>query len=233
MTSVSLTSWTNEVEKRVRRLGRVEKPPGGAAYVGTDLEFLNARTPDIRRLARELSRELPSDWRECAQALWAFRNFDLRSLAIEIAVCNNKSFVKNDWRFFRSWLNDSVGWAMIDHLTCDPFADLLDIYPSLSEKTRVWSRSRNVWLRRASLAVFCRPALKGHFVEISFDNLTRLAADPDPMVYKAVSWLLRNHIKHSRSQVEAFLKKNEEILAKLVLREVRIKLITGKKNPKR
>jgi 3-methyladenine DNA glycosylase AlkD len=233
MTSASLNSWTCEVEKCVRRLGRAKKPPGGAAYVGTNLEFLNARMPDLRRLARDLHQNLPEDWRLCAQALWDTKIFELRNLAIELAVCRKKSFIKSDWRFFRRWLDDSVGWAMIDHLTCDPFADLLDIYPSLSAKTRVWSKSRNVWLRRASLAVFCRPALKGHFVDISFENLTRLAADHDPMVLKAVSWLLRNFIKTNRCQVGSFLHDHEAVLAKQVLREVRTKLLTGKKNPKR
>jgi 3-methyladenine DNA glycosylase AlkD len=233
MSLAALNLWTREVEKRVRRLGRAEKPPGGAAYVGTNLEFLNARMPDLRRLARELDHNLPDDWRLCAHVLWDFEIFEMRNLAIELAVCRRKSFIKSDWRLFKLWLDDSVGWAMIDHLTCDPFADLLELYPNLADKTRAWSKSRSVWLRRASLAAFCRPALKGKFIEISFVNLTRLAADHDPMVFKAVSWLLRNFIKTNRCQVESFLHDHEAVLAKQVLREVRTKLLTGKKNPKR
>ncbi|MBU0691347.1 DNA alkylation repair protein [bacterium] len=233
MSASSLTRWAASVEQRLRKLSSSNMPPGGAAYLGTDIEFLNVRAPDMRKLARELCEDLPAEWRNCAQALWEIKIFDVRNLAVELAVRHKKDFQKSDWNRFKPWLDESVGWAMIDRLTTDLYADLLDCFPDYAGKCLTWSKSKNLWLRRASLAVFCRPARKGQFIEQSFANLKRLASDPDPMVYKAVSWLLRNLTKTNRRQVEAFLKDHESVLAKLVLREVRTKLETGKKNPKR
>lgn len=233
MSTSSLHKWTASVERQLRALSNSNLPPGGAAYLGTDQEFLNVRAPDLRKLARELCDDLPADWRTCALALWERHIFDVRNLAVEIAVRHRKDFQKSDWNRFKPWLDESVGWAMIDRLTTDLYADLLDCFPDYADKCLVWAKSGNLWLRRASLAVFCRPARKGQFVEHAFVNLERLAADSDPMIYKAVSWLLRNLTKTHRSLVEAFLRDHESVLAKLVLREVRTKLETGKKNPKR
>jgi len=233
MSPQSLKQWVVLIVKQLRTLSSSSMPPGGAAYLGTDLEFLNVSTPDLRKLARELSTDLPDEWRISSQALWDTRIHDARNLAVEIAVRHKKDFIKGDWKQFKKWLDDSVGWAMIDHLTTDLFADMLDHFPDYADKCLLWSKSRNLWLRRASLAVFCRPARKGQFVEHSFENLGRLAADPNPMVYKAVSWLLRSLINTNRKQVEVFLRSNESVLAKQAFREVRTKLETGKKNPKR
>jgi 3-methyladenine DNA glycosylase AlkD len=233
MPSTSLKKWVTSVEQELRNLSSSSMPPGGAAYLGTDLEFLNVRAPDMRKLARELCDDLPDEWRVCSQALWDKKIFDMQNLAVEIAVRHKKEFQRSDWNRFKPWLDVSVGWAMIDRLTTDLFADLLDCFPDYADKCLTWSKSKNLWLRRASLAVFCRPARKGLFIEQSFENLERLAADPDPMVYKAVSWLLRNLIKTNRGQVEIFLRTHETVLAKQVLREVRTKLETGKKNPNR
>jgi 3-methyladenine DNA glycosylase AlkD len=233
VSSRPLQKWAAGVERDVRALERHNKPPGGAAYVGTDLEYINASTPDLRRLARELDRELPDDWRRCCEALWERPIFEVRVLAILLAVRHRRAFVKGDWAFFKVWLDTAQGWAMVDALTTDLFAAVLKLYPELAMRARAWSKSRNLWLRRASLAVFCRPARDGEFADIAFENLTRLASEKDPMIYKAVSWLLRNYAATHKRRVESFLKEYEDTLHSSVLREVRTKIKTGKKNPNR
>jgi 3-methyladenine DNA glycosylase AlkD len=60
-----------------------------------------------------------------------------------------------------------------------------------------------------------------------------LAADHEDMVVKALSWALRALAVHDPAAVRAFLEENEVVLAARVKREVRNKLRTGLKNPKR
>ena len=59
-----------------------------------------------------------------------------------------------------------------------------------------------------------------------------LAADPDDMVVKALSWALRELVVHDPQAVRAFLDEYETLLAGRVKREVQNKLRTGLKNPK-
>ena len=60
-----------------------------------------------------------------------------------------------------------------------------------------------------------------------------LAADREDMVQKALSWALRVIIWHDAEAVQAFLDEHDDHLAARVKREVRAKLTTGLKNPRR
>ena len=60
-----------------------------------------------------------------------------------------------------------------------------------------------------------------------------LVDDHEDMVVKAMSWALRELVVHDPDAVRAFLQEHENILAARVKREVRNKLTTGLKNPRR
>jgi 3-methyladenine DNA glycosylase AlkD len=60
-----------------------------------------------------------------------------------------------------------------------------------------------------------------------------LVSDRDDMVVKAMSWALRALVVHDAEVVREFLSEHEDELAARVKREVRNKLRTGLKNPKR
>lgn len=100
-----------------------------------------------------------------------------------------------------------------------------------------WARSPDRWWRRAALVA-----------TVPLNNKTRggtgdarrtlalcrlLVADRDDMVVKALSWALRELAKRDAKAVERFLAEQEKELAPRVRREVRSKLTTGLKNPRR
>jgi 3-methyladenine DNA glycosylase AlkD len=60
-----------------------------------------------------------------------------------------------------------------------------------------------------------------------------LLRDRDDMVVKALSWSLRELSKRDRRAVELFIDRYEKELHPRVKREVRNKLETGLKNPRR
>jgi 3-methyladenine DNA glycosylase AlkD len=60
-----------------------------------------------------------------------------------------------------------------------------------------------------------------------------LVDDDDDMVVKALSWALRKLVAHDPEVVRGFLAEHEDTLAARVKREVRNKLTTGLKNPRR
>ncbi len=60
-----------------------------------------------------------------------------------------------------------------------------------------------------------------------------LAAEPDDMLAKALSWALRMLACFDPAAVQAFLEEYDAVLAARVKRELRHKLATGLKNPRR
>lgn len=225
-----LSAWTRKVEADLHALASHSQSQHGAAYAGTDLELLGVRTTDWRSLVRKLDGELPAAWDECVRALWNSSVFEVRATAMGLASRHEREFVKSHWTLFTSWLKDAVGWAMVDGLCDSVLAPMLIRYPELVERTHAWVRSRNVWQRRASLVVFCTTVRKKLFAEEAFEHTAALLPDRDPMVSKAVSWILRALSKYYSKQVHSFLREHEDEIAPAALREVRTKLTTGTKS---
>ncbi len=105
------------------------------------------------------------------------------------------------------------------------------------EDVHRWTRSEDRWWRRTALV--CTVALnnKARGGTGDTDRTLRvcrlLVEDRDDMVLKAMSWALRELVKHDAKAVQAFLDEHDQSLAKRVIREVRNKLDTGLKTPRR
>ena len=100
-----------------------------------------------------------------------------------------------------------------------------------------WAQSKDRWWRRAALVstVPLNSKAQGGAGDPSrtLQVCRLLMRDRDPMVVKALSWALRELSKRDPKAVRAFVNERKEVLPALVLREVRNKLVTGRKNPKR
>src|SRR5207253_10564833 len=93
------------------------------------------------------------------------------------------------------------------------------------------------WWRRAALV--CTVALDNKVRGGSGDTTRTLEVcrilvkDRDDMVVKAMSWSLRELSRRDPEVVRAFLDEYQSKLAARVVREVRTKLTTGLKNPRK
>jgi 3-methyladenine DNA glycosylase AlkD len=100
-----------------------------------------------------------------------------------------------------------------------------------------WARSDDLWWRRAALVSTVALNMRskgGHGdVERTLAVCRRLVDDHEDMVVKAMSWALRELVVHDSDAVRAFLTAHDDALAARVLREVRNKLTTGLKNPRK
>ena len=100
-----------------------------------------------------------------------------------------------------------------------------------------WAASDDRWWRRAALVstVALNDRSRGGTGDTirTLDICARLAADRDDMVIKAMSWALRELVPWDPMATRQFLADREDTLAARVKREVRNKLDTGVKNPKR
>ena len=100
-----------------------------------------------------------------------------------------------------------------------------------------WARSKDRWWRRAALVstVPLNTKARGGSGDTrrTLEVCSLLVRDRDDMVVKAMSWALRELSKRDPKAVESFLDEERKMLSARVLREVRNKLSTGLKNPKR
>jgi 3-methyladenine DNA glycosylase AlkD len=100
-----------------------------------------------------------------------------------------------------------------------------------------WAHSPNRWWRRAALVstIPLNTRARGGKGDVprTLAVCELLVNDHDDMIEKAMSWALRELIIYDVPAVEAFVKKHEAVLGKRIIREIRNKLTTGLKTPRK
>ena len=137
-------------------------------------------------------------------------------------------------RALDGWLARAEGWAEVDCICQSNFTadELLANWGEWKRWLVAWSQRANDHKRRASLVLLIKPvrdSADARLAQLAFANIGRLKRDKHILITKAVSWLLRDLIKHHRAEVEAYLGDHADTLPKIAVRETRVKLATGKK----
>lgn len=125
-------------------------------------------------------------------------------------------------------------WASVDTFACYVAGPAWREGRVPTRLLHTWLRSPDRWQRRVAVAstVALNVRARGGRGDTArtLDICRRVVADRDDMIVKALSWALRSLVVWDREAVEAFLREHEATLAARVLREVRTKLRTGRKN---
>ena len=213
-------------------------PKEVASAIDAEIRALPVRnTPNERAIRRKYSRMLkeaqPEFVLDVARALLK----DHRWLAYELIADHKAAFQGlgeaeveefgqgiNSWGSVDSFARTLAGPAWLGGQVSD-------------ELIGRWAHSEDRWWRRAALV--STVALNVRSRGGKGDTRRTLAVccllvnDHDDMVVKAMSWALRELVVHDADAVRGFLSEYEHVLASRVKREVRHKLATGLKNPRR
>lgn len=100
-----------------------------------------------------------------------------------------------------------------------------------------WAKSPNRWWRRAAVVstIPLNTKARGGKGDVprTFAVCELLVNDHDDMIEKAISWALRELVPYDIPAIERFLAQYQAVLGKRILREVRNKLNTGLKTPRK
>jgi 3-methyladenine DNA glycosylase AlkD len=171
------------------------------------------------------------------ETLWDGESREERLVALELLQHYPHLIPDLSWAHFERWRQDLDAWELTDVL------GLGVLGPWVAHDTerrgrhlRELQSDEDVWSRRLGLVGGIgwfraqKAAELPHFVVQLIDQAKD---ESHPAITKAVSWALRYLVKTHPEEVAAYLEENETQLARHVLREVRNKLRTGRKDGKR
>ena len=221
-------------------------PPGAAAQLAADIAALPQRTTmTVRKVRRGHSRALKAADAafiiELARVLLARDRSSGRSGLRWVAY----ELIRNHKPAFESLndaLLDELGQGMNSWDTVDDFSRILSgpawLRGMASDALiRRWAICDDLWWRRAALVSTVALNMRSYGgngdTPRTLEICDTLASDREDMVQKALSWALRELVWHDADAVRSFLDAHDEHLAARVKREVRNKLTTGLKNPRR
>jgi len=195
-------------------------------------------TATLRVLRRQFSKQLAkrdaSEVMAVAQALIT-SSATLRWIAYELVQHHPAAMALVGAQELEQFGNGMDTWSAVDCFSCYLAGPAWQASQVSDRVIHTWARSPDRWWRRAALvatvALNC-PARGGRGDTPRTLRVCRmLVSDRDDMVVKAMSWALRELAKRDPRAVREFLA--AQPLAARVVREVRNKLTTGRKNPRR
>ena len=211
-----------------------------AGAIVSEVEALRVRnTPNLRAVRRKYSRIL-----EHAEGKFVLdlarevhRTCRFRFMAAELVRYHPQAMNLIGEKELAEFGQGIDGWGAVDvfaGLLAGPAWHRGQIPDRLVHK---WARSPDRWWRRTALVSTVplnRRSVGGRGdIPRTLAVCRRLADDHDDMVEKALSWALREIVPHDAKAVRSFLAEHDGVLGARVKREVRNKLSTGLKNPKR
>jgi 3-methyladenine DNA glycosylase AlkD len=190
-----------------------------------DLGFYNVGTSVTRGLARSIHMKYRDVWTvddalAFAETLIADRHLEVKSVGIEVLARYRREFRPALLPICKRWLarNHSANWATTDAMCGALIGPLMVAHPELGPRLRVWSRDRNMWVRRASIVGLIPRARKGESLDLVYEIAKRLHADREDLIQKAVGWALREAGKTDPARLERYLRANGASIPRTTLR---------------
>ena len=210
--------------RRVVRALRAEAAPSGIEflrdYLGSPVPVLGVSTPRLRGVVRATVDRLAgaplSRARSLARSLWQGATFEEKVVAIELLGSRILADDGGAWRLETRWVDAATGWALSDTLAAGPIADQVAAHPERFRELLRWTRSKNLWRRRAS-AYALRAWVRSGELDRPFALLERLLDDRERWVQRAVGTWLRECWKKDRPRTERFLRREVGRLAPVTI----------------
>ncbi|HEV7397935.1 MAG TPA: DNA alkylation repair protein [Pyrinomonadaceae bacterium] len=201
----------------------------------------NTSVKTVRAVRRQVTKQISSSSAESvvtlALALLHSQSSTLRWFAYELILFHPAALRSLNEETLQSLGAGLDNWVAVDTFACYLAGPAWRERQVSDRLIRDWSQSTDRWWRRAALVctVPLNSKARGGAGDISrtLKVCKALLADRDDMVVKAMSWALRELGKRHPAAVRAFIEDHEDKLAPRVIREVRNKLQTGLKNPKK
>jgi 3-methyladenine DNA glycosylase AlkD len=208
------TQVLSEVQGRLPALGDRKVAFGAQAYMKDIAPFLGVKTPERRKLFKEIFRELPTptskELGETSRALWKLREREYHYAACDLIDFFIESADKNFLRDHVEYLiTQKSWWDTVDTLGSVAVSPLTTKYPSIS-LMRSWNKSSNMWLNRAAIQ-HQRGRKHDTDIPLLLEFLDAHADESEFFIAKAIGWALRDLSRVNNSEVKKFLKAHPEL----------------------
>ena len=159
------------------------------AYLGSPLPVLGVRTAEFRRVVHtaipRLATQPVAARRALVRSLWRGSTLEEKAAAIELLGRPPLVTDALAWQIGDSWIDTATGWALSDSLASGPMATLAAGQPDRFDELLRWTKSKNLWRRRASTYAL-RVWVRAGELDRPFLLLFRLLDDPERWVQRAV-----------------------------------------------
>lgn len=234
-------SWSTEIRTFVESFPVSKKSPTSGS---SRLHRAGLTVPLMRNYVKDFQQEKRG---EMTYDLWETTLNDLyRQEAANAEEVFIAGFILGQYAAYRKklpldllfhWIGNLEGWAEVD-VTCQSNFSAREVLDRWDEGFSTLAmndlvKSPCISHQRASLVVLIRPLRESadeRLLEAVLHNVEILKLkDPDKLITKAISWVLRTSLKHHQNKVYQYVQEQEISLPAFAVKEFRSKFETGTK----
>jgi len=131
----------------------------------------------------------------------------------------HNQFTKRDIEIFQRWIDKYIDdWAKCDTFCNHTMGALIDKYPELISELKIWAKSPNRWMKRASAVSLIIPARNGRHLKDIFEIADILLLDKDDMVQKGYGWMLKEASHNHQKEVFDYVVAHKDVMPRTALR---------------
>ena len=206
----------------------------------TNSKVYGVRVVQLRKLAKEWQAEHKKiDYEHLIpliEALWNGESREEQLIAIYLLERFKRLIPNLTWHHIESWKQKVDNWEVCDALGLWVLG--IWVQDKLGEKLALLNKliinKTNIWDRRLALVstIPINRKAQGAIPDFTLSLIDQVKDECNPMITKAVSWVLREMLKKHPEYVTSYVQLNRNDLASHILREVENKLRTGLKSGK-
>lgn len=200
-----------------------EVKQGSFRYFKETIMPYGVKASDTSKISKELFKEIKGLDKEqifrLCEALFASGYLEASFIACNWSYNVRKKFKPADFEIFENWINKYVNnWATCDTLCNHTVGAFIEMYPEYIGKLKIFAKSENRWVKRASAVTLIIPAKKGMFLQDIFEIADTLLIDKDDMVQKGYGWMLKVASQKHQNEVFDFIMQRKAKMPRTALR---------------
>ena len=222
---------------RFSEIGDADRAKYQQSYMKTDMPFWGIRTPDTRKIVKDLikdsSLESADDWKSLIDFIWTNASKREEWYA-SIEILNHTRFRKwvipDHMDLVEKMVVEGAWWEIIDPIaTHGVYQMLLNQPEETASIIRNWAQARNIWKRRTAILTQLLSKEKMDW-NLQKEVMEYSLAEKEFFLQKAIGWVLRQYSRTGPKRVSDYVSENEDRLSALAKREGMKLILKNKRN---
>lgn len=188
-----------------------------------EVHFYGVRIPIVRKISQRYFEEVKdlekNEIFSICEKLFQSGYFEEATIALDWAFRLKRHYEKSDFKIFESWLKKYVSnWAECDDFCCHAFGYFIFQFPGFLPRLKLWARSRNRWMRRASAVIMIYSIRREKYLDVVFEIADALLMDKDDLVQKGYGWMLKEASKRYQAEIFDYVMRHKDRMPRTALR---------------
>lgn len=195
----------------------------GQRFFKEDVNIYGVKTAIVSRIGKEYYKSIKDKSKneifKYCEDLWQSGYMEESFIACNWSYFMRERYEPGDFAVFEKWVDSYVSnWASCDTLCNHTVGAFIEMYPEYISGLKMWAKSQNRWLRRASAVSLIIPARQGKFLDDIFETADILLLDQDDLVQKGYGWMLKEASRKNQKEVFDYVMKNKKTMPRTALR---------------